>query len=149
MQAPRGIETVPLAAPSRTRPGVAWALLFLVALIAVVAMAVFFFQRQDLSARLAGAEQRMGEVRAQLAARSRSVRALQGQLQGMREDLAVMVRTVDRCRAGLRAMARLWNRHIDELETARSGSSAALAAAHQRTEAARRAAEAALRSCQA
>jgi hypothetical protein len=148
MQAPRGIETVPLAAPSRARPGIAWALLFLVALVAIVAMTVFFFQRQGLSARLSGAEQRLGQVRAELAARSRSERALQDQLRGMREDLAVTVRTVDRCRAGLRAMVRLWNRHTAELEAAQSGSSAELAAAHARTEASRRAAEAALTRCQ-
>ena len=149
MQAPRGIETVPLGSPSRSRPGVAWALLFLVALIALVAMAVFFFQRQDLSARLSGTERRLGEVRTELAARSRTVRSLQGQLRGVREDLAVTVRTVDRCRDGLRAMIRLWNRHTAELETAQSGSSAALAAAHERTEAARRAAEGALARGQA
>jgi hypothetical protein len=148
MQAPRGIETVPLAAPSRSRPGVAWALLFLIALMAVVAMAVFFFQRQDLSARLAGTERRLGEVRAELATRNRTVRALEGQLGGMREDLAGTVRTVDRCREGLRAMIRLWNRHTAELETAQSGSSSELAAAHERTEAARRAAEEALSRCQ-
>ena len=148
MQAPRGIETVPLAAPSRSRPGVAWALLFLVALIAVVAMAVFFLQREDLSDRLLGAEQRLGDVRGELDARGRTVRALQGQLRGMREDLAVTVRTVDRCRAGLRDMIRLWNRHTAELDAAQSGSSAALAAAHERTEAARRAAQMALRRCE-
>jgi hypothetical protein len=149
MQAPRGIETTPLAAPSRSRPGVAWALLFLVALLAMVAMAVFFFQRQDLSARLSGTEQRLGDVRGELDARGRTVRALQGQLRGMREDLAVTVRTVDRCRDGLRDMIHLWNRHTAELDAAQSGSSAALAAAHERTEAARRAAEAALTRCQA
>jgi septal ring factor EnvC (AmiA/AmiB activator) len=148
MQAPRGIEAASLAAPSRSRPGVAWALLFLVALIALGAMAVFFFQRQDLSDRLAGAEQRLGEVRTELAARSRTVRALQGQLRGLREDLAVTVRTVDRCRDGLRDMINLWNQHTAELDAARSGSSAELAAAHERTETARRAAEAALRQCQ-
>jgi septal ring factor EnvC (AmiA/AmiB activator) len=148
MQAPRGIDTVPLAARSRSRPGIAWALLFLVALIALGAMALFFFQRQDLSAQLAENERQLGEVRAELAARSRTVEALQGQLRGMREDLAVTVRTVDRCRDGLRSMIQLWNQHTDELEAARSGSSAELAAAHARTERARRAAEAALARCQ-
>jgi chromosome segregation ATPase len=120
----------------------------LIAIVAVVSMAAFFFQREDLSSRLAGTERRLREVRAELAAGGRSIRALQGQLRGLREDLAVTVRTVDRCRAGLRAMVRLWNRHTAELETAQSGSSAALAAAHERTEAAREAAQRALRQCQ-
>jgi septal ring factor EnvC (AmiA/AmiB activator) len=122
--------------------------LSLIALIAVVSMAVFFFQRENLSSRLSAAEQQLAEVRADLAAGGQSTRVLQGQLQGLREDLAVMVRTVDRCRAGLRAMVRLWNRHTEELEQAPQGSSAALAAAHERTEAARREAEQALRRCQ-
>jgi septal ring factor EnvC (AmiA/AmiB activator) len=148
MQAPRGIDAAPLGAPFRSRPAVVWALLFLVALIALGAMALFLFQRQDLSAQLAGTERQLGEVRAELAARSRTVEALQGQLRGMREDLAVTVRTVDRCRDGLRTMIQLWNRHTAELEAAQSGSSAELAAAHARTEAARRAAEAALARCQ-
>jgi hypothetical protein len=111
-------------------------------------MGVFFFQRQDLSTRLTATEQRLGEVRTELAAGGRSTRALQGQLRGLREDLAVMVRTVDRCRAGLQAMVRLWNRHTEELEQAPQGSSAALAAAHERTEAARMEAEQALGKCQ-
>jgi cob(I)alamin adenosyltransferase len=147
MQVPRGIDTVPLAHPSRSRPGIAWAMLSLIALIAVVSMAVFFFQREDLSSRLSAAEQQLVEVRADLAAGGQSTEVLQGQLQGLREDLAVMVRTVDRCRAGLRAMVRLWNRHTEELETAQSGSAAALATAHQRTEAEREAAQLALRRC--
>jgi hypothetical protein len=148
MQVPRGIDTPPLAHPSRSRPGIAWALLSLIAIIAVASMAVFFFQREALSSQLAGAQRRLGEARAELAAGGRSTRALQGQLRELREDLSVTVRTVDRCRAGLRAMVRLWNLHTAELEAARSGSRAALAAAHERTDAARREAERALRQCQ-
>jgi septal ring factor EnvC (AmiA/AmiB activator) len=137
-----------MAHPSRSRPGIAWLLLSLIAIIAVVSMAVFFFQREDLSSRLAGTEQRLREVRAELAAGGRSTRALRGQVRELREDLAVTVRTVDRCRAGLRAMVGLWNEHIAELETAQSGGSGALAAAHERAEAAREAAERDLRRCQ-
>ena len=149
MQPPRGIDAAPLAAPSRSRPGIAWALLFLVALIGIAVMAVFFFQRQDLSARLAASEGQLRQARAELAVSGRSVETLQGQVREMRRDLAVTVRTVDRCRSALRAMVQLWNRHTEELDTAGSGSSAELAAAHRRTEDARRAAEAALDRCQA
>jgi hypothetical protein len=148
MQVPRGIDVEPLAGPSRSRPGIGWAFLSLVAVVAVVAMAVFFFQRQSLSARAEGAEQRLGDVRAALAASRASVENLRGQLRGMREDLAVTVRSVDRCRAGLRAIVRLWNRHTQELDAARTGSASALAAAHRRTEAARAEAQRALGRCQ-
>ncbi len=148
MQAPRGIDPTPLAHPSRSRPGLAWALLSLITLAAVVSMAVFFFQRQDLSTRLAASERRLGEATAELSAGARSIRALQGQLRGLGEDLAVTVRTVDRCRASLRAMVQLWNRHIEELEAAEAGIPATIAAAHERTEAARDQAERSLRQCQ-
>jgi septal ring factor EnvC (AmiA/AmiB activator) len=148
MQVPRGNDPAPLAHPSRSRPGIAWALLSLITILAVVSMGVFFFQREDLSSRLATTEQQLRGVRAELAAGGRSTRALQGQLRGLREDLAVTVRTVDRCRASLRAMVALWNRHIEELEAAEAGSPSTLAAAHERTEAARAAAERALRQCQ-
>jgi hypothetical protein len=147
MQVPPGIDVAPLAAPSRSRPGLAWAFLSFVTVMAVVTMAVFFLQRETLSARAEDAERRLTDVRAALAASRASVQNLRVQLRGMREDLAVTVRSVDRCRTGLRAIVQLWNRHTQELDAARSGSNSALVAAHQRTEAARAEAQRALRRC--
>jgi chromosome segregation ATPase len=147
MQPPRGIDVVPLGAPSRSRPGLAWAFLSLVAVVAVVTMGVLFLQRENLSARAEAAEQRLSDVRGALAASRASLDNLRGQLERMREDLVVTVRSVDRCRAGLRAIVKLWNQHTQELDAARQGSASALAAAHRRTEAARTQAQRALRRC--
>lgn len=138
----RGSQTaaqtaLPGAAPAQgwssaqgSRSRLSW--MVLVVFLAGVMVGGLFLDPGGVSRKLAASEQRLAQARA---------------AEEMSQELRERESTIHACRTGLRAMVRLWNRHVAELRVEASGSRAALRKAHKRFEAAKKAADRALKDC--